>query len=83
MKPFKGTIKGVARHMDHLDLSRYPPNLGYIISGYWQGHPDFGWESGWTSLVVSCEGPFAGDEDGDWSYYEIETLNSRYRWIEA
>lgn len=74
-KPYKGTIMGSRKDVD---LSRYdetfPKNLGYVVTGYWQGHPDFGYSSGWTSLIV---------KKSRWknNQCEIETLNSRYTWI--
>lgn len=80
MKPHKGTIRGIRKdYPEYKNL--YPPNLGYIIAGYWKGHPDFGFSRGYTSLVV---------KKGRWSkpanserQCEIETLNSRYTWVDG
>lgn len=82
MKPHKGTIHGVKTRIPGLKayMEKYPgeygPNLGYIVEGYWQGHPQFGYSPGQTSLVV---------KKGRWKdgKCEIETLNSRYTWKQA
>lgn len=76
MKPHKGTIKGVRK--DYPEYKNiYGPSLGYIIIGYWQGHLQFGFSSGQTSLVVK-KGRWKKDDT-----CEIETLNSRYTWIKS
>lgn len=77
MKPHKGSIKGVHHRIAKNILAEhnYGPNLGYLVTGYWQGHPEFGFGPGHTSLVV---------KKGRWKKdgtCEIETLNSRYTWI--
>lgn len=76
IKPHKGTILGsklkIPGLKDHPELG-YDKNLGYIVRGYWQGHPQFGFSPGHTSLIV---------KKGRWKdgKCEIETLNSRYTW---
>lgn len=72
-KHHKGTIIGFRKDFP-LEKNMYAKNLGYIVVGHWQGHPDFGYNSGWTSLIV---------KKGRWknNRCEIETLNSRYTWI--
>lgn len=79
MKPHKGSIKGNIYRFSKESLAAhgYGPNLGYIIKGYWQGHPQFGFSPGYTSLVV---------KKGRWKKdgtCEIETLNSRYTWVKV
>jgi hypothetical protein len=78
-KPHKGTILGVREDFPEFK-NAHGPSLGYIVVGYWQGHPDFGFSFGNTSLVV---------KKGRWKIVskmplikacEIETLNSRYTW---
>lgn len=76
MKPHKGTIQGVRKDFPEYK-NVYGPSLGYIVVGYWKGHPDFGYSPGYTSLVV---------KKGRWNKNrecEIETLNSRYTWVET
>lgn len=73
MKPHKGIIMG--RRFDVGDFEDlYGKNLGYIVHGRFNNHPQFGMSLGQTSLVV---------KKGRWknNQCEIETLNSRYTWI--
>lgn len=81
MKPHKGTIVGVRKDIPGLELypNLYPKNLGYIITGHFKDHHEFAGMLGWTSLIV---------KKGPWSAFvprtcEVETLNSRYTWVEA
>lgn len=74
MKSYKGTILGIKKSYPEYK-NAYGPSLGYIIVGYWKGHPEFGYTPGHTSLVV---------KKGRWKKdgtCEIETLNSRYTWM--
>ncbi len=78
MKPYKGTILGERKdYPEYKNL--YGPSLGYIIVGYWKGHPEFGFESGHTSLVVK-KGRWSKKDEYGQRTCEIETLNSRYTW---
>jgi len=72
-KSYRGIIEGQKKSFDPEMLKQYPKNLGYIIIGYFIGHPEFHHEVGHTSLVV---------KKGRWKNGEcqVETLNSRYTW---
>lgn len=72
MKPFKGTIRGTRRTIPGVEYL-YSKNLGYIIVGYFQDHPQFGPSPGHTSLIVK-KGRWKDDK------CKVETLNSRYIW---
>lgn len=77
-KPHKGTIIGEKNFYPAHEVSQYGPNLGYLIIGRWQGHHQFGFTSGHTSLVVKEELCLDHDEGPGYDVYEVETLNSRY-----
>lgn len=64
-KPYKGVIE----HWTKLEMcpAEKGEHLGYIYSGYFNGHPEFRGMFGRTSLVVKHT-----------SALEFETLNSRY-----
>lgn len=79
-KPYKGVICGVRKDIDIANIKQEPygVNLGYVITGRWSGHPQFGNSLGCTSLIVK-KGRWTKNDEGD-SYCKIETLNSRYLW---
>lgn len=83
-KPYKGMIRGVRKDIDIANIKQEPygVNLGYIITGRFQDHPDFGYSAGYTSLIVK-KGRWKIVDDGKARECEVETLNSRYTWQEV
>ena len=79
LKPYKGVIVGEQRfYPDVKNDPAYGRNLGYLIVGRFNGHPQFGNSVGHTSLIVK-KGRWKANDEGD-KYCEVETLNSRYLW---
>ena len=80
-KTHHGEIRG-RRHFTETETDKYGPNLGYLILGRFQDHYKFRGSHGNTSLVIKEEQCIEHDEPSDHKVWEVETLNSRYTFVE-